>query len=220
MNAAAAKELTNKNLKGPVIKPYLDHIYKRIEIAANEGCSCISHPFYGLRGNWPTSAAQEAIWQELRANGYKVRHIPNPDQDIQGHATMMRFRGDKSNQVTSNMASQSVKSTIPKEIIDYLSLTFKKGKTVKPTTPYRIKFLGEFVTLESGKTLWRTKGHAKSAMVNHIKSKIRYDDSFWKMLEKMTPKNRYKIEFIHEKLMEEGVIEYVPHTETVFMNQK
>lgn len=79
MNAETAKKLTQSNLKGPVIKPYLDYIYQKIESAAKEGRDSVSHPFHGIRGTWPSSAAQEAIWQELRSNGYKVRHVPNPD---------------------------------------------------------------------------------------------------------------------------------------------
>ncbi len=79
MNAFAAKELTNKSLKSVVTKPFLDHIYSRIEEAAKKGNNSISHPFHGLRNTWPTSAAQEAIWQELRNNGYTVKHIANPD---------------------------------------------------------------------------------------------------------------------------------------------
>lgn len=120
------------------------------------------------------------------------------------------------------MASKPITSAIPAEITDYLALSFKKGKTVKPTTPYRIKFRGEFITLKSGKTLWRTQGHAKSAMTNHIQSEAWYGGDFKKMLEKLNLKGRYneEIKFVHENLVAEGIIEYVPHTETAFMNQK
>jgi len=120
------------------------------------------------------------------------------------------------------MASKKLLSAIPAEITNYLALSFKKGKTVKPTTPYRIKFRGEFITLESGKTLWRTKGHAKSAMTNHISSLLWYDKPFQKLVNSFYGDD-YRHENaknLHQALESEGVIEYVPHTETAFMNQK
>lgn len=79
MNASDAKKLTDQNLKSVVIKPFLDHIYSRVEEAAKKGDSSICHPFHGIRGTWPSSAAQEAIWHQLRLNGYKVTHHPDPD---------------------------------------------------------------------------------------------------------------------------------------------
>jgi hypothetical protein len=80
MNAQKAKELTNQNLKGPAIEPFLSHIYKRIEEAASKGQFEIYHPFHGLeRGIYPTITQQEAIWQKLREDGYAVNHFPDPD---------------------------------------------------------------------------------------------------------------------------------------------
>lgn len=120
------------------------------------------------------------------------------------------------------MASKKSPSAIPSEITDYLALSFKKGKTVKPTTPYRIKFRGEFITLESGKTLWRTKGHAKSAMTNHISSQIWYQKHFQCLLYAFygSDYRHENAKNLHQTLESEGIIEYVPHTEAAFMNQK
>lgn len=59
---------------------------------------------------------------------------------------------------------------ITPEIINVISSSFspnKPPKTVK-TRPCRIKFNGEFITTTSKKTIWRNKGFAKSALLNHL----------------------------------------------------
>jgi hypothetical protein len=38
----------------------------------------------------------------------------------------------------------------------------------KPIKPCRVKFMGEFVTTESNKTIWKRKGDAKSAIILHF----------------------------------------------------
>ena len=61
---------------------------------------------------------------------------------------------------------------ITPEIINVISASFspnKPPKTVK-TRPCRIKFNGEFITTTSKKTVWRNKGFAKSALLNHLES--------------------------------------------------
>jgi hypothetical protein len=80
MNAKQAKELAVKNLKGPVIEPFLNHVYKRVEEAAKKGQFEINNPFHGLEhGIWPTNIQQEAVWQKLREEGFEVKHHPDPD---------------------------------------------------------------------------------------------------------------------------------------------
>jgi hypothetical protein len=79
MDAESAKKLTQSNLKGPVIEPYLEIIYKKIEIAAKSGKFSIIRPFSEIRTTWPGHEIQKAVWQELRANGYEVTHHSNPD---------------------------------------------------------------------------------------------------------------------------------------------
>ncbi len=76
--AADARDLTERNVKGPVIGPLLKHVYGRIQLAARAGHSSITHPFNGL-SEWPHSAAQEALWNVLRAQGYRVSHRADPD---------------------------------------------------------------------------------------------------------------------------------------------
>ena len=59
---------------------------------------------------------------------------------------------------------------IPPEVIAAIDNSFEKAKlpkTVK-TRPCRIKFNGEFITTRSKKTVWRNKGFAKSALLNHL----------------------------------------------------
>jgi len=79
MNAYEARELTQENLKGPVIEPILKEVHEKIEEAAKEGKSSITHPFHGSRGMYPSTNEQEAVWDHLRSEGYKVKHHPNPD---------------------------------------------------------------------------------------------------------------------------------------------
>lgn len=56
-------------------------------------------------------------------------------------------------------------------IIDIFKFSFlySPPKTVK-TRPCRIKVLGQFITTNSKKTVWRNKGFAKSALLNHVLS--------------------------------------------------
>lgn len=80
MNAKEARELTEKNLNGPVIKPLLEAVYEKIQQAAAAGRKSITHPWYGLRVTYPTPEQQEAVWKHLiGVDGYNVQHHPNPD---------------------------------------------------------------------------------------------------------------------------------------------
>ena len=78
MKADEAKKLTQENLKGPVIEPLLDGIYRQIEAAAKKGRSSITHPCRDKRMPYPSSDEQEAVWTHLRAEGYKVTHHADP----------------------------------------------------------------------------------------------------------------------------------------------
>ena len=79
MKATEARKLTEENLKGPVIEPYLRIVHTKIKEAANKGKSSITHPWAGIRGVYPSSDEQEAIWTSLRSDGYKVERHPDPD---------------------------------------------------------------------------------------------------------------------------------------------
>lgn len=78
MNAQQARELTTKNLRGPVIAPLLKHVHEHIAAAASQGRSEITHPLHGLK-DWPRQDAQDALWAALTEEGYKVKHHPDPD---------------------------------------------------------------------------------------------------------------------------------------------
>lgn len=54
------------------------------------------------------------------------------------------------------------------EQLTALKNTFKPTKPIKKARPHRIKFMGEFVTLNSGKTVWKRIGDAKSALHHHF----------------------------------------------------
>lgn len=78
ISAQRARLIASQNLRGPVIQPLLDHVYQRIHEAASKGQTSIVHPLDGLR----TVISQEqrdAVWDALRAQGYKVTHHPDPD---------------------------------------------------------------------------------------------------------------------------------------------
>lgn len=84
----------------------------------------------------------------------------------------------------------------------------------KPIRPCRVKFMGEFVTTESGKTIWRRIGDAKSAINLHIYNKR---DLFFEFLPH--EKSSYDGRFLYIKsstikelmtyLEKEKILEYV-----------
>lgn len=80
MNAKEARELSEKNLAGPVIEPLLNAIYEKIKTAATAGRKSLAHPWDGLRMSYPTPEQQAAVWRHLTGvEGYEVKHHPNPD---------------------------------------------------------------------------------------------------------------------------------------------
>lgn len=62
------------------------------------------------------------------------------------------------------MKLENVVKTVLKQIDD----SFGEVKQ-KKCVPYRIKYKGRYITLNSGKSLWKQLGHAKSALTNHLK---------------------------------------------------
>jgi len=87
MNAIEARDMTNENLKSPVIDPYLGIIYTRIECAAKEGKSSVTHPFHvpenlgyeSRRQTYPSSPVKQAIYGCLRSQGYEIIEHEDPD---------------------------------------------------------------------------------------------------------------------------------------------
>jgi hypothetical protein len=88
MNAKEARELSEKNLGGPVIQPLLDAIYEKIRKAANEGRRSIFHPLCDMMISYPSLEQQEAVWKHLSfVDGYRVKHHPNPDPGYPGSSS-------------------------------------------------------------------------------------------------------------------------------------
>ena len=78
MNARQAREESLKNLKGPVIEPYIVSIHTQIAEAAKEGKFAIIPSFNSAR-TWPSSSEEQAIFVHLRSEGYTIRYHEDPD---------------------------------------------------------------------------------------------------------------------------------------------
>jgi hypothetical protein len=61
---------------------------------------------------------------------------------------------------------------IPKQVLDTIKNSFDLNKLPKrvKTRPCRIKFMGEYITTNSRKTVWRNKAFAKAAFRCHLQS--------------------------------------------------
>ena len=61
---------------------------------------------------------------------------------------------------------------IPKQVLDTIKDSFDSNKLPKrvKTRPCRIKFMGEYITTNSRKTVWRNKAFAKAAFRCHLQS--------------------------------------------------
>lgn len=82
--AAQAREESLKNLKGPIIQKFIDHIDHRIELAIKDGKTIIYHPFASLDGQpkhnmHPTIEEREATFKHFTDEGYTVKFFPDPD---------------------------------------------------------------------------------------------------------------------------------------------
>jgi hypothetical protein len=110
---------------------------------------------------------------------------------------------------------------IPPEVIQAIGQSFavtKTPKTVK-TRPCRIKFNGEFITTGSKKTVWRNKGFAKAALLNHIKSIPIISSAIREFIlkEKLANKPWNVVDYIKsetykqiaDELEKQGIIEYI-----------
>ena len=104
------------------------------------------------------------------------------------------------------------KINIDQDVLRQIDATFmKKDHRLRKSTPCRVRFLGKFITTKSGKTLWRTMGHAKSAILNHFErcSRFGYGLPF-------LPRGQYgyvdgeTMKGFIRQLESEGHLEYVP----------
>ena len=105
---------------------------------------------------------------------------------------------------------------IPPEVIAAIDATFEKAKlpkTVK-TRPCRIKFNGEFITTSSKKTVWRNKGFAKSALLQHLNGRV-ITLSIYEHVLNASNRHPYfyvpsdEIKKLRDELENLGIIEYV-----------
>ena len=55
-----------------------------------------------------------------------------------------------------------------KKFIDIVEKSFPENGRNRKVKPCRIKFNGKFITTTSGKTVWKARGHAKCAFLNHL----------------------------------------------------
>ncbi len=78
ISASEARQITEDNLKGPAIEPYITKILERIERFAKEGKSSIVHPFAGSEIN-PIPAIQRAVFRKLIELGFRVISHKDPD---------------------------------------------------------------------------------------------------------------------------------------------
>jgi hypothetical protein len=83
-------------------------------------------------------------------------------------------------------------------------------RKIKKIKPCRIKFMGNFISTESGKTLWRRKGDAKLAFLNHLESSFKFKKF---LMENNICNDRtfYYIDFkeLKHELEKSGYIEYI-----------
>ncbi len=79
MDAMQARQASLKNLKGPVIEPFLKVIYQQIEDATKEGRFSIIPSFSSPNTKLPTFEEREAVFTHLRSEGFTVKDHPNPD---------------------------------------------------------------------------------------------------------------------------------------------
>ncbi len=80
MIAKQAREITEKNLIGPILAPMLEHVHKLIEEAAKKGHLQIFGPLAGrVPIEWNKPKAKEALWLALQNEGYQVTHHTDPD---------------------------------------------------------------------------------------------------------------------------------------------
>lgn len=84
--AGDARQLAQANLKGPVIKPWVDYILAVVTAAAREGRFSFTHVFRDRRSDvgysapeYPNSDMQSAIKREIERLGFKWIEHPDPD---------------------------------------------------------------------------------------------------------------------------------------------
>ena len=108
---------------------------------------------------------------------------------------------------------------IPPEVIAAIDNSFEKAKLPKTvrTRPCRIKFNGEFITTRSKKTVWRNKGFAKAALLNHLHERPIGAAINQYILKKNALTSTHHYSYVDSRIIKElrdeleklGIIEYV-----------
>ena len=94
--------------------------------------------------------------------------------------------------------------------VDRLQPPAKEPKTKKPEIPHRIKWKGQYITLSSGKTVWRKLGDAKCAFRQEITSDVRKTlREAWHLSNNEYPAQK-DIDNLYQLLLGSGVVEFVP----------
>lgn len=81
-------------------------------------------------------------------------------------------------------------------------------KEKRKTVPCRIRMDGEFVVLDSGKSLWNCEGHAKNALRNHLDGYLSYDD-FKESRDELNI-HQDSTDLVYDYLIKSGRVEFVP----------
>lgn len=83
LDASDARRMTEKGLEpaSDAVRPYVEHVLRRVADAAGEGEREISHPLRGVPPGigYPTPDAKEAVRKALEAKGFTWTHHPDPD---------------------------------------------------------------------------------------------------------------------------------------------
>lgn len=53
-------------------------------------------------------------------------------------------------------------------ILNFIDASFYSAKPLKHYKPCRIKYDGDYIAVSSGKSVWKHRGHAKNALINHF----------------------------------------------------
>jgi hypothetical protein len=99
---------------------------------------------------------------------------------------------------------------ITNEELSRLQQSFPEFKEKKVSTkPCRIKFCGKFIRLSSGKTIWRTKGFAKTALLNHLKDSRELPKSCYHFAGTVPYVVSDEVKKLLRELESTGVVQYV-----------
>lgn len=89
------------------------------------------------------------------------------------------------------------------QLIDKITESFIKNEipAAKTIKPCRIKWMGKFIRTNSRKTVWRSVGHAKSALRQHFSASRLYQDgqyNNWMSIERILCLMKAKKEYVPE----------------------